>query len=86
MYIQLVRFYADYYSKKGFGILISGVAISILSNLYKNFLRDGSIISIDEHPNKEKYNEIGLQYQTDKYSAEIVSQSAYALQLITSTD
>ena len=90
MYISLLQFYADYFLKNedGFKLLISGVAINMLSNLYGKFLRDNEIVPISELPQSriDKYNEISLKYPHEKYNSERVKQSAYVLELITSTE
>lgn len=90
MYINLIRYYADYFlnNKEGFKILVSGVAINLLSNLYKKFLRGNEIIPIEQLPKEriDKYNEVALKYPHFKYEAEKISQSAYVLELITSTE
>ena len=90
MYITLLQFYAEYFLKNedGFKLLISGVAISLLSSLYDKFLRGNEIIPIEKLSKErvDKYNSIALKYPHHKYSLEKVSQSAYVLELITSTE
>ena len=90
MYLPLIQFYADYFlnQKDGFALLHNGVALKTLSSLYTRFLSEGDIVSIDQlpEPKKAKYEHLGLKYERDNYPKEKVMQSAYVLELITSTD
>ena len=90
MYTNLLSYYAEFFLTKedGFKLLISGVAINMLSNLYNKFLSGNEIIPIEQLPQSriDKYNEVALKYTHDKYSPEKVTQSAYVLELITSTE
>ena len=90
MYLPLIQFYAQHFQneKDGFNLLSNGVAIKTLSNLYNTFVSDGDAVSIDQLPQQkiDKYNEIGLKYEREKYPKQKIMQSAYVLELITSTD
>lgn len=90
MYINLIRYYADYFLKNedGFSLLFNGVAIATLSNLYHKFIREGEISPMNELPQAQlqKYIEVSEKYPHEKYNSEKVKQSAYVLELITSTE
>jgi hypothetical protein len=90
MYINLLRYYAEYFlnNQDGFKILFSGVAINLLSNLYQKFLRDNEIVPVEDLPSErlEKYKSVALKYPHYKYDSDKITQSAYVLELITSTE
>ena len=90
MYNNLIIYYAEYFlnNKDGFLLLGSGVAVQLLSRLYNRFISDGSAEPLDKISNEklDKYKELGIRFQTEKYGMDKIMQSAYVLELITSND
>ena len=87
--IELIDLYIKIYheNKDKFFSLHSGVAVTLLSELYTKFLNDSNITPIDAiRPEKYKEYEIVAQTHIKEGRKEIdIIKSAYALELITST-
>lgn len=96
MFDNLILYYADTFNKTneegkdGYFVLCSTVCIMILSELYRNFIRDG-IPTLESLPKeqKEKFWIKAKIYCTEENKNKDrikASQAAYVLTLITSTE
>jgi fatty-acid desaturase len=96
MYVTLLAFYVEYYWKNGFYILVSGVAVKVLSSYYNVFIINGlgegiGVKKLEDLPSEyfDKFSAIGEEYHKyhidSKYSytKERISKAAYALHIIT---
>jgi len=82
--IDLYRLYVECHHKNPYSALSSGVAVTLLSSLYKRFVREGEIKPIEEltEEEKKKYLEIGEKYENDKNKKYRIARAAYTLTLI----
>jgi len=72
--------------KDGYLLLSSTVCVQLLSDLYKNFLKDGVIpIESITQDKKEKYWQLAKKYWQTELEAIKASKAAYVLALISST-
>ena len=89
-YLHLIKFYVEYYHTKGFFILVSGVAVKVLSSYYNLFTRQEEIKKLEDLSPKyfEKFSAIGEEYEKYHidteypYTKDRIMKAAYALHLI----
>lgn len=86
--IELYRLYVDSHNENPYSALSSSVAISLLTSLYKRFLKDKEIKAIEElsQEKKDKYLEIGKKFETEKYKKFRIARAAYTLDLISANE
>jgi len=91
MFNELIQFYYDYFTDSkndGWRLIGSSVCVIVLLELYKKFLDNGEIVTIEELPEDKKkmFWDISCRfYQTIEQRIR-ASKASYVLSLITSNE
>lgn len=91
LYIHWAEKFAEFETKEkdsGYFIIKGSVAMQLLVELYKQFLRDNDVKALEDLPveRKQKYWNIAKKYYTEKEHAILASKAAYTLDLISSNE
>jgi hypothetical protein len=88
IFLPLIQLYVKYYNtnEKPFLPLCSSIAIKILFQYYKVFVKEGlTELEYISEENKNRFIAAGETYCTEDYPVDLVAKAAYALQLIATT-